>query len=522
MIILNKKAVSLICLLLIISVFIPVAVSAARVESVPVFAVNEGVVEEIVQTGADTTNDTELKIPQIRVTTEGGNGTKLQKADGYVNAGISVTDTDGSVLSDSVSFKVRGNTTAMTTIAKKAYTFKFAKKKNVLGLGSGKKWALIANAFDPTLLRNYIAFDIADELGLEYTSKRKFVEVWVDNSFRGCYILYEPVQEGKDRVDIDIEGNGGKKDFLIEYEAQREEEDVTYFTVDGLRFISSEPEEPDDDQLRYMTDTMSDIIKTLKNGTEDEIREKIDIASFARFYLLNEFVKTYDFDMSSVFFYYKNGKLYAGPAWDYDLSAGNENVEKYAYYYRIKNASDTDGLFAYNKNIYKFITDKQWFNDETARVYNEHYDFFRNIYSDGGLMDTLRTEYGDVFDRNYSTGIWRVSQAWINIQKPPLATYAENFNFLKNWYKERNEWLSDHFGVPYILLGDADNNGDIDIVDATAINRAVLFVAGAVINEAASDVDEDGEVTVVDATFIQRYEAKFAVPHSIGEKIRVH
>lgn len=517
----KKKAVSFICLLLIISAFIPMAVSAAQVETVPVFAVNETVDEGIALTGTDTTKNTELKIPQIRVITESGNGTKLQKADGYVNAEISITDTDGSVMSDSVSFKVRGNTTSMTTIAKKAYTFKFAKKKNVLGLGSGKKWALIANAFDPTLLRNYIAFDIAYELGLDYTSNQKYVEVWVDNSFRGCYTLYEPVQEGKDRVDIDIESNDGKKDFLIEYEAQREEEDVTYFTIDGLRFISSEPEEPDDDQLKYITDTMSDVIDTLKNGTEEEIRRKLDVDSFAKFYLLNEFVKTYDFDMSSVFFYYKNGKLYAGPAWDYDLSAGNVNVEKYAYYGRIKNASTTDGLLAYDKNIYKFITDKQWFNDETARIYNEHIDFFKDIYADGGLMDTLRTEYGDVFERNYTTGIWKVSQAWINIQKKPLATYEENFVFLKNWYKERNEWLSEYFGVPYILLGDADDSGDVDILDATSVNRAVLYIAGFVINEAASDVDGDGEVTVIDATFIQRYDVKITVPHKIGEKIRI-
>ena len=91
-----------------------------------------------------------LDVPQIRITTENGNGTTLQKEDGYVNAQIEIKDTDESVLADAVSFKVRGNTTAITWVTKKAFTFKFAKKKNVLGLGSGKKWALLANAFDPT------------------------------------------------------------------------------------------------------------------------------------------------------------------------------------------------------------------------------------------------------------------------------------------------------------------------------------------------------------------------------------
>ena len=71
----------------------------------------------------------EMTVPQIRVTTEEGNGTTLQKEDGYQNAQITITDVDGSALSDSCLFKVRGNTTALSWITKKPYTFKFEKKK---------------------------------------------------------------------------------------------------------------------------------------------------------------------------------------------------------------------------------------------------------------------------------------------------------------------------------------------------------------------------------------------------------
>ena len=120
-------------------------------------------------------------VPQIRVVTKDGNGTKLNKADGYVDAEISIADGDDK-LEDSVQFKVRGNTTAMTSILKKAFTFKFDKKKNVLGMGSGKKWALVANSFDPTLLRNYVAFDFAHELEIPFTSDQRYVELWVDDS----------------------------------------------------------------------------------------------------------------------------------------------------------------------------------------------------------------------------------------------------------------------------------------------------------------------------------------------------
>jgi hypothetical protein len=94
----------------------------------------------------------ELTVPRVYVTTDDGNGNTIEKADGYVGANIKIEDVDGSVLEDKASFKVRGNSTALAE--KKPFTFKFSKKKDVLGMGKGKKWALLANCFDPTLMRN--------------------------------------------------------------------------------------------------------------------------------------------------------------------------------------------------------------------------------------------------------------------------------------------------------------------------------------------------------------------------------
>ena len=517
----KAKLLSALSILLIAALLAPLS-AAAQTDEIPIY-VPADEARALAQTGADSEGlslDAESEVPQIRVTTENGNGTTLQKADGYVKAEISITDVDGSELTDSVNFKVRGNTTAMTAIPKKAFAFKFAKKKNVLGMGSGKKWALIASAFDTTLLRNYLTFELAYELGIDYTSNQKYVELWVDGSYRGCYILYEPVQAGKDRVDIDIDGNDGKKDFLIEYEAQRVEDDKTYFTVDGLRFIASEPEDPDEEQLEYITGTMQNIINVLKSGDEAAAREVIDLDSFAKFYLLNDFVKTYDFDMSSVFFYYKDGKLYAGPAWDYDLSAGNENSEAYSSR-RIRDAASTEYLFAAGKNMFRYLSGREWFMDRVGEVYDEHFAFFTDLYAEGGLMDRTRAEYWNLFARNFAKGVWSVSRPWINIQKVPYATYNENFEFLRNWYKQRNEWLSAYFGVPYVLLGDADDDGEVNIVDATTICRQALsiplktkFVPG------AADIDGDGEITVVDATFICRFDARISTPYPIGEKKR--
>ncbi len=212
-----------------------------------------------------------MTVPRVYVTTDDGNGNTIEKADGYVGANIKIEDVDGSVLEDKASFKVRGNSTALAE--KKPFTFKFSKKKDVLGMGKGKKWALLANCFDPTLMRNYIAFDIAHELGIDYTSNQKYVELWVDGVFKGCYTLMEPVQQGKDRVDIDIESNNGMKDFLIEYEYNREEEGVTYIKSNGYRFALSEPEEPTAEQLEYIQEKVDIMTAAMVSKNYDRITE---------------------------------------------------------------------------------------------------------------------------------------------------------------------------------------------------------------------------------------------------------
>ena len=446
-----------------------------------------------------------IDVPRITFTTENGKGTSLQKTDGYVNATVDIKGVDGYTLSDSVTIKVRGNSTAFESIAKKSYSFKFAKKKNLFDMGSGKKWALISNIYDPTLARNYVAFSLAQELGIQYSSNFKVVEVVMDGSFRGCYLLIEPVGEGKDRVDINVNGNN---DFLLELEASRAEDDVTYFKTNGIRFAISEPDPPTEEQVSYIQSTMDDVIATIRNGTKEEIENKIDLNSCVKFYLLNEFLKTVDFDFSSLYYYYKGGKLYAGPPWDYDLSSGNVNENfssRYASSYK------TDGLFINNYNLFKWLCSKDWFNKLCKREFQKHYSYFESIASDGGVIDSFYNTYKSAINRNFSDAGWQVNRNYVNVMKKPLATYKENYDFYVNWCRERFEWLKDYYGAVPITNkpGDIDGNGIVDVNDATLIQRcAAKLIDFDDVYLILADVDENGTVDINDATVVQRISAK--------------
>lgn len=499
------------------------------------------------------------EVPKITFTTENGNGTSLLKSDGYVNASVNIEDVDGTSLSDNIIMKVRGNSSAFDSIAKKSYNFKFAKKKNVLNMGSGKKWALISNIFDPTLARNYVAFSLAKELGIPYSSEFKIVEVVVDGSFRGCYLLIEPVGDGKDRVDIDVNGDDGKKDFLLELEASREEADVKYFKSNGIRFAVSEPDPPSDEQVSYMQSTMDDVIGTIKSGTKEEIESKIDVSTFVKFYLLNEFLKTVDFDFSSVFFYYKDGKLCAGPPWDYDLSTGNVNKDfsaRYASSYR------TDGLFISSFNLYKWLCAKDWFNDLTKAEFIKHYSYFADIPAKDGVIESFYNTYEKVIKRNFKDAGWKVNKYYVNVMKYPLDTFEENWDFYVNWCKERVDWLTEYYGVdpstepateePTTETATSQPETETTAqatepvteesapaTETTAVETTEPVTEASTTEPAATetvepisepvtnttekstvnpvktllgDVDGDGKITIKDATLIQKYLAKFVMP----------
>ncbi|MBQ9375676.1 MAG: CotH kinase family protein, partial [Ruminococcus sp.] len=381
-------------------------------------------------------NELEFKtaeVPQVYISTANDNGNTIQKTDDYVDTAIAIVDTDGKALTEYAGkIKVRGNSTAKAP--KKAFNIKFSSKQNVLGMGKAKKWSLLANCYDPTLLRNYVALDFAQHMGLAYTSEKKIVELWVDGIFKGCYLLTESVEAGKTRVDIDTEGN---KDFMIEYEAVRVEEDKTYIVSNGFRFALSEPEEPTEEQLNYITEILDEITGAIKTKDINEYGKYIDLESFAKYYMLNEFYKTVDFSNSSVYYYYKDGKLYAGPAWDYDLSSGNAYADYSAGYNQLSQSSAINA----NKQFYEDLYKSQDFLKIVWDYYVEYHDYIKQIYIPGGLIDTLVKDNAEVIKRNFTDAGWDVSYKYNICMRNPDATYEENLDFYKNWLFERDKWL---------------------------------------------------------------------------------
>ena len=72
------------------------------------------------------------------------------------------------------------------------------------------------------------------------------------------------------------------------------------------------------------------------------------------------------------------------------------------------------------------------------------------------------------------------------------------------------------------ILGDADGDGSVTILDATFIQRALVgIVLPSPCDEKAADVDGDGDMTIMDVTYIQRALVGIDVPYAIGDTLQL-
>ena len=381
-------------------------------------------------------------VGKIFIYTDYNYGDELVKDDDYVNCSVYAYGlSDETIIDKDSKIKIRGNSTAYAN--KKPYNIKFSDKVDLYGFGEAKKWSFLAEAFEPTMLRNYLFLNFAREMGLEYTSNCDYVELWLDGKYNGTYLLTESVETGKNRVNIDPD-NG---DFLIEYESSRVEEDVTYIVTDhGWRFAMSDPEEPDEDTLQYLTDTINNLDSIVCSNNYENITEILDIDSFAKLYVLNEFAKTADFGFSSVNFYYKDGKFFAGPAWDFDQSSGNRSTIDTNYYVTVNvdgttSVNSYENIYGHYNKIYDKLLCYPEFEKVAIECFTKYSNYMIDMYIDNGIIDTLLDKYGALIKQNYEP-IEKNGAGWVcEYRVTDIIDYDDNVTYLKNWLQKRYEYL---------------------------------------------------------------------------------
>ena len=390
-------------------------------------------------------------VPKVLIYTDGKEIIK----DAYIDCELVIVDEEGgsfqTIRDEASTVKIRGNSTSSGE--KKPYNIKFSEKTDVLGMGENKKWSLLANCYDKTLIRNLVVFDVAKQIGVPYTPDYKVVDVYVDNVLQGNYLLVDSIEVSPTRVDIDT----SKNEFLLELDYNPRDEECKYFLSgqNRIRFAINEPELKDltDEQYAYVTDLVTKAETALATGNMTEIEKYFDIESMANFYLVLEFFRNVDVNTSSTRFHVKDGKIYGGPVWDFDLSSGNYRWDYYRQMYD-GGGQSYRGLHAVTMPWFGALVQVEEFQNIVNQKFLQHQDLFVNLYVDNvngqNHIDETIALYKESIDRNYGEAGWDPSKIYKEkdfLERYPEPTYEKNVEYYRKWLQRRNEWLLRAWGL---------------------------------------------------------------------------
>lgn len=439
-------------------------------------------------------------IPAVFVATESGKMTKVDKSKDVKEPGmLTVVREDGTVeCVEALEYvKLRGNTSA--TFSKKGYGLKLQKGKDLCGMGKAKKWVLVSNARDHSLLRNQIVHAMAQYVGLQYTPGCVQVEVYLNHIYNGTYILLEKVEIGESRIDIDDLGKAtemlndqplksyqrlGSKSavrgkfryydipvdpdditggYLVEYDnwqVRYADSPSVYTSLKGKVLSVKEPEYASLKQMTYITEFMQGYENAIfaSDGIDPEsgkhYTEFVDFDSLVLKYMLEEVCKNCDANKSSQYFYKpadsESTVAFAGPCWDYDTSFGDygkataegkDLLNPEGLHQTTVNGSDYWWPQLYRKDDFKQGVYAAW-----AKEYAPACRILLGLEKDetGQLLSI--DEYAALIEDSAQMNFvrWPMKQSSDNIAKCGK-TFSANIKYLKDFLQKRYTWLDNEW-----------------------------------------------------------------------------
>ena len=287
-----------------------------------------------------------------------------------------------------IKIELRGSSSQM--LEKKQYgwtTYDTAgAKQNVSLLGMPKEndWILNGLAFDASLIRDYLNYNLARALG-QYATRTQYCEVVINGNYRGLYILQEKIKDDSGRVNIeeitedDTSGINLTGGYITKSDKTTGGDPVAW-TMDSYAgwtdFIHElpKPEDVTAEQNNYIHSQFT-TLETLTGADNDNAGtgypSVIDVPTFIDFMVMNEFSANVDAYQISTFFHKdRGGKLRAGPVWDFNLSLGHDEFgdRSVTDQWQFDNNDNTGAKFwkdLFDNDTYKCYFAKRW-NEVTA------------------------------------------------------------------------------------------------------------------------------------------------------------
>tara|TARA_B110000003_G_scaffold172618_1_gene172161 strand:- start:227 stop:2308 length:2082 start_codon:yes stop_codon:yes gene_type:complete len=327
---------------------------------------------------------------------------------------------------------------------------------SLLGMPSENDWVLNSLAYDPSMIRDYLSYTLAANMG-NYAPRLKYIEVIVNDDYKGVYILTEKIKRDSDRVNlkkIDDDDNnlpeitGG---YIIKAD-KTTGGDVVAWTMPNYggwetNFLHHYPKTEDItiEQAAYVETIFRDLEAQTNPANTSIINgypSIIDVPSFVDYMIMAEIASNPDSYQFSTFFHKdRSGKLRAGPIWDYNLSYGND-----LFVFGFDRSFYDVWQFEYENMGAKFW--KDFFQDSTFKCYLSKRWFeltAENKALNYSTIVSLIDEFIEVVNESQVRELqrWPPQDGW-----PTVADQEENIIAMKDWILNRINWMNANIGSP--------------------------------------------------------------------------
>lgn len=311
-----------------------------------------------------------------------------------------------------ITIHIRGNSSR--NFDKKSYRIEMLeeqgnkkKKVSLAGIKEGSSYILNGPFLDKTLIRNYMWMNISGQL-LKYTPEVRFCELVLNGAYQGVYVLMEPIEVSKERVNL-AEYTPG--DPVLSYIIHVEPKSEPGISIEEFAFYTRRLEEKGRYEITYpkekdLTQEVKDYIVSdfsraeqaiysYEAGSKDDFYlEYIDEDSFVDYYILNEFVGNSDAFLASTYFYKDaRGKLHIGPVWDFNNCLDN-------FFYELP----AETFIVSERGWYSQLMKSERFVKKVIRRYQK--------LRKGVLSDSYLTDYIGETERWLGSGVERNFKVW--------------------------------------------------------------------------------------------------------------
>ena len=351
-----------------------------------------------------------------------------------------ISDNGATVLSDTAFIRERGNFSR--SFPQKPYRIKFAHKHHVLGSpANAKKWTLINNYGDKTLMRNQLAFELSRRFGMPYTPFCAYVDVILNGDYKGCYQLCDQIEVRKHRVDVkemsaaDTSGDALTGGYLIEADAYAYEEASMFWSDQGTGVTIKYPKE---DSITW---EQASYIEARYNAMESNWQKYLDLNTFLRHFLVGELSGNTD-TYWSMYLYKQssNDTLFVGPVWDFDLAFENDNRtypvnDLTDYIYRTQGSTTgylktlVDKIVVYNSSAKRQLR-TLWADTRRAGMTTE--SLLQYVDEQAELLEQSQ-------QLNFTR--WPIMNEYVHQNPRVWGSYEAEVNNVRNYIRQRIDWM---------------------------------------------------------------------------------